>query len=147
MSPIPRILTSLAMASLVLACPQGRITEPIASLPFATASPGCGPADGPAVEITLASANDPSAVPHVRVVLYESLDRLTRRWTLGEGAGFASYVTSLDHEESASSGTVEIERVDSANKVTGTVHLVFPHAGIIRGRFQAAWVPRLMLCG
>jgi hypothetical protein len=129
------------------ACPQDRITEPIANLPVATASPSCGPADGPAVEITLAASDNPAGTPRANVAIYTSLSTLKGRWTLGPDVGVASYMTATGTGELARSGTVVIETIDAANTVTGTVQLVFPDAGMIRGRFRATWIARTVRCG
>lgn len=136
----------LVSASLT-ACPQDKITEPISNLPFATASPSCGPADGPAVEITLAASDNPAGTPRANVAIYTSLASLTGRWTLSPDVGVASYQTATGTGELARSGTVVIESVDAANTVTGTVQLVFPDAGMIRGRFRATWIARTVRCG
>jgi hypothetical protein len=140
--------SSLALLmALTLGCPQGRITGPIDGLPFATATPSCGPADGPAVRITFASTNDPNSRPHLFVTIYDGLPQLTRTWILTPDVGFAAYVTAPDEMESARSAVVEIERIDAARTITGTVHLVFDQAGVFRGRFRATWVPQAGLCG
>ena len=144
-----RLQAPVVLASLLLlaACRENRTTGPIEALPFATAAQSCGPADGPAVEIILAPSADTAALPQVRVLIYESITRLERRWTLGAGEGFATYVSAPGEFEGLASGSVQIERVDPSNAVTGTVSLVFARAGTIRGRFHATWVPRTMLCG
>lgn len=140
------IAVMLVAASLT-ACPQDRITEPISNLPVATASPSCGPADGPAVEITLAASDNPAGTPRANVAIYTSLSTLKGRWTLAPDVGVASYMTAAGTGELARSGTVVIETVDAANTVTGTVQLVFPDAGMIRGRFRATWIARTVRCG
>jgi hypothetical protein len=142
-----RTIALVALATLVVACSRSRITEPLAALPFATATPSCGPADGPAVEITLAATGEPAVTPHLRLVIYEGLTRLRGRWTLGSDVGFASYVPSSGAPEGATRGTVEIEQVDAANTVTGTVDVVFERAGTFKGRFRATWVARVVMCG
>lgn len=82
------------------------------------------------------------------MAIYDDITRLTRRWTLGGDLGFASYVRSASDEEPAIRGIVNIERVDGAKTVTGTVDLVFAREGRVRGRFQANWVDRQgLLCG
>lgn len=143
----PRALAVLLLAALLVACPQTTITEPISNLPFATASPSCSPVDGPAVEITLAASGNPATVPRAHVTIYQGLASLTSRWTLGPEVGVASYMASTDSGELARSGTVVIESVDATKAVTGTVNLVFPVAGMIKGRFVAGWVPRTVRCG
>lgn len=143
----PRSLAVLMAAALLVACPQATITEPISNLPFSTASPSCSPVDGPAVEITLAASGNPATVPRANVTIYQGLSSLTSRWTLGPEVGVASYMASTDSGELARSGTVVIEAVDAAKTVTGTVQLVFPKAGMIKGRFRAIWVSRTVRCG
>lgn len=135
-----RSLAVLMAAALLVACPQTTITEPISNLPFS-------PVDGPAVEITLAASGNPATVPRANVTIYQGLSSLTSRWTLGPEVGVASYMASPDSGELARSGTVVIEAVDAAKTVTGTVQLVFPKAGMIKGRFRAIWVPRTVRCG
>lgn len=142
-----RASAALFVGACLSACPQDKITEPISNLPSATASASCGPADGPAVEITLAASDNPAGTPRASVTIYTSLATLKGRWALGPDVGVASYMGATGTGELARSGTVMIETIDAAQTITGTVQLVFPQAGMIRGRFRATWNARAVLCG
>jgi hypothetical protein len=116
------------------------------------AQTSCGPSDGPAVEIqlALAPATEPSARPYLQVMIYRSrADAAGRSWRMNPSFDTAagSYCPETGDCEPATSGTIRLDPTTSVGTVTGTVEARFPTKGIVRGRFQAEWRERTMLCG
>jgi hypothetical protein len=117
----------------------------VATFPF-------NPADGPATAILL--ARDPiqslePSYPFVRVDIWQSVSEIGgRTWRLDSGLGLmtARYFTAPGIFESATQGSVRIDRVGQDNRVEGRVDLRFPSAAV-RSDFSAPWVERLVLCG
>ncbi len=145
------LLRRLAVLGLVAACAPDGIPEPPSGLPYSAATPACGPADGPAVAIYLSpnpvTSLEP-ATPFVHVAVWQPLDRLEdQSWTLGAGAGTASYFSTPNELESATAGSVTVSAVDPDSTVRGSVELTFPTHGKIAGGFQAHWIPVALRCG
>ncbi|MFN0180058.1 MAG: hypothetical protein ACKVZ0_14755 [Gemmatimonadales bacterium] len=118
----------------------------------ALAQNSCGPADGPAVEIqlALAPATELSARPSLQVMIYRArADAAGRSWQINTSFDSAagSFCPATGDCESATSGTVRLDPTTSVNAVSGTVEARFPIKGIVRGRFQAEWRERNILCG
>jgi hypothetical protein len=134
------------------ACESDHPSGPIPGLPFAAALPSCGPADGPAVEILLVSAElaggaDPQT-PFVRIMLTHGISEIGgKTYVLGEANGVASYISAPGEIEVSSGGEVRIGTADTARGVSGTVDITFPTRGKVAGRFTAGWTARTMLCG
>jgi hypothetical protein len=137
---------------MVAACSSDDIPGSPAGLPYAAATPTCGPTDGPAVAIYLSpspvTSLDP-AIPYVRIAVWQPLDRLRERtWTLGEGAATAGYFTTQNEFETASSGSVTVTTIDSDSTVRGSAVFTFPTRGTVTGGFRAHWLPvATLLCG
>lgn len=136
-----------------IACTTGGIADVPTGLPHAAARPSCGPADGPAVEILLASEPlGPSAPtsPYVRIYIWQSRDQLTQRlWRMSgdDPGGSASYHTSASDFSTATDGVVRVSAVDADETVRGWVDLRFENGRQIRGGFRAVWIPAAPLCG
>lgn len=120
--------------------------------PHAVATFMCGPADGPATAILLArdpiQSLDPS-YPFVSVDIWQSVSEIGgRTWRLDSGLGLmtARYFTAPGRFESATAGSVRIDRVGPDNRVEGGVNLRFP-SQLVLSTFSAPWVERLVLCG
>lgn len=140
------------VASLVMACNDDSPLEPLTVLSHANASPSCGPADGPATLIFLASTAElPPVAPFIQVFV-------PRRFT--EGAPGAVFQIGEDFNEEASAwfhrsgvemqsarrGEVGITSLQ-ANQLTGYVDLLFPDGTRMRGSFTASWQDFQILCG
>lgn len=143
---------SLAIAGLAAACTTEHPSGPIPGLPFASALPSCGPADGPAVEILLVPTSPAWPVepqtPFVRIMITHALAELPgKTFALGEANGVASYVSAPGEIEVSSGGQVRVSAADTARGVVGTVDITFPTRGKVAGRFSAPWTARQMLCG
>jgi hypothetical protein len=152
------VLWACLMGALPAACTSGDIPGPTRSLAasglaHAAATRACGPADGPAVAIYIASAPVESlepAAPYVRIYVWQPLDRLAERsWNLagGEPEGSAWFQSSATDFEVAVRGTVRVNRVAPDGTVEGSADVTFPSTGRVRGGFRAVWVPNAMLCG
>jgi hypothetical protein len=120
--------------------------------PHAVATFTCGPTDGPATAILLAKDPIPSlepSYPYVSVVIVQPLSNLPGTvWRIEGSAAqvWAVYRRTPDVLQSASSGSVRIDRVGTDNRVEGTVELRFP-SGFVSEEFSAPWVESLVLCG
>ena len=143
---------ALALAALA-ACGHDPVSISSSDLRHATATPACGPADGPAIAIYLANAPATSPVPpapYVRIYALQSLDQLPGR-TLrldGDDLGISAWFFATPTQyEAATRGTLTVSAVAPDKTIEGFADLTFPKAGhIVRG-FRAAWIPQLTLCG
>lgn len=140
------------LAVLFAACASG-VAGTSGELAYATATPACGPTDGPAVSIYLSPAPvesfEPPA-PYVRLSVWQPPERLAgRSWELaGDGSeGGAWYFTTARDFEVATGGSVRIGSVSRDNTIEGVVDVTFPGTGRIRREFRAVWVPRSLMCG
>jgi len=133
------------------ACSSGP-AEPPAGFPFASATPACGPADGPAVLIWLAPDTMPElppASPRVQVYLWHGLDDLAgRSWAVGGSSqdGTADYWDGTG-ASTPLQGTVRVTSVQSDSTVEGDVDLSSTAAFRVQGSFRATWVSRALMCG
>jgi hypothetical protein len=136
-----------AFAALSLACAGEPATEPPAAFPHAAAWPECGPADGAAVTIYLATepfTTPMPALPYVRIAVWQpARDLPGRTWTLtGDRAdGDVAYCSATDLCVSASAGTVTIQSLDADTTITGSADLIFG-SRTVTGGFSAEWLPR-----
>jgi hypothetical protein len=153
MSVSRRVCLSALVVLCVACAPADGATEPPAGFPHSAATRSCGPADGPAVTIYLASAPVQSlepAAPYVGVYVWQPLDRLAgRSWSVagGESEGSAWFRRSPNDSEVAADGRVTVGSVAPDNTIEGWVDLRFAKAGQLRGTFRARWIPGNPLCG
>jgi hypothetical protein len=126
--------------------------EPLSELPFAVATPSCGPADGPAVLIYLASTPIESlqpVAPFVQVNIWRSITEL--------GAGSVVPISESISDATAWFRGSGVERQATGGEVgvtsrtttalAGSVDLRFADGPAVRGTFTAKWEPRQLLCG
>jgi len=139
------------LAAVSLACTSDGVFGP--SLSHATATSSCGPNDGPAVAIYLATKPvnplEPSP-PYFRIAIWQPVDRLEgRSWTVGgEDADAAAWHHPNTSEfEVATGGTVRVDEVNGAQTIEGSVDVTFSGSGRVRREFRASWIPRTTLCG
>jgi hypothetical protein len=148
-----RYLGLFALAALTLGCGAEAIPAPPAGLAHSAAWPECGPADGPAVLIYLATAPFTTPMPdppYVAISLWQPVTGLTERsWTVGQGEvdGVATYCSATDDCEVVSTGHVTVTGVDADTSITGTADLTFPAAGRVTGAFSAEWLPLRFFVG
>ena len=149
---VTRLVAACTFAITSLACSGGGITGPPPGLPHAAARPGCGPADGPAIQIVLASepvgTSEPTT-PYVSIHIWESLAQLSDRvfFVAGDNsAGGASYRASPTEFELATGGRVRITSVSADNTIEGLANLTFQGGRRVRGSFRAAWIHATPLC-
>jgi len=144
---------SLLIVAIVLsACDSSGISAP-RTFEHSAVTRACGPADGPAVGLYLASAPvqlDDPPMPHVRIYLWDySVQDLEGR-TLGVGEsspnGGAWYQTSANEFEIATTGVVRIEEVHPDNSVEGSVSIFFPSGRQVWSGFRAVWIDQTFLC-
>ena len=119
----------------------------------AVATFGCGPADGPATWITLASQPIPPAgptpFPYVAIMIDQPLSALAGHTFLvgSGGTAGATYSAGPNSYESAALGRVIIASVDADSTIRGNVSLTFPSRQVFVA-FTAPWIQRTgTLCG
>jgi len=138
----------LSVLALALGC--SGLTGP-ADFPHAVASFQCGPTDGPATAITLASQPIPPAgptFPYIAMMINEPLSALAGRTFLvgSGGTAGATYIAGPNSYESAAVGRVIIGSVDADSTIHGEVSLVFSSRRV-SDNFNAVWIQRTVLCG
>ena len=126
--------------------------EPLSELPHAVATSSCGPADGPAVLIYLASMKIDSlqpVAPFIQVNIWRSITQLgagsvvkiseslsdANAWFRGSGV-----------ERQATGGEVGVTS-RTTDTLAGYIDLRFADVAPLRGTFSATWTPRQMFCG
>ena len=105
---------------------------------------GCGPADGPTITILLARdpiRSFPPSIPYVNATIWNPPYQLVgHTWSVSpRGEASASYVPWPGALQWASSGSITITAVDSAQTVEGVVDLQFP-SRIVATQFKAPWI-------
>ena len=146
-----RLVLPMVMSAMV-ACHDGSPLEPLSTLPHATASPSCGPADGPATAIILSSTAElPPVAPYIQVFVPRRFTETTAGDVFRIGEDFNEEASAWFHRsgvemQSARRGEVGITALQG-NQLTGYVDLVFPDGARIRGSFIAVWQDSVLLCG
>jgi hypothetical protein len=142
---------ALMIALLGAACESGP-AEPPPGFPFASATPACGPADGPAVTIILAADSMPAlppGSPTVVVSIWHAVGDLPgRSWDVGGSSpdGMGAYEDGTG-ASTPLRGTVTITGVQSDSTIEGEVDLSSTGTFAVRGGFRAKWVSRVLTCG
>lgn len=142
------------VTSLVIACHGRSPLEPLSALPHAVAIPSCGPADGPATLIYLAStpvALPQPDVPFIQVFVPKRFTESTPGDVFEIGSDFNEDATAWFYRsgvelQSARRGEVGITALRE-NQLTGYVDLVFPDGVRMRGSFTASWQNLQIICG
>jgi hypothetical protein len=151
--PVIRWSRFSVLVVFAMACSDG-IGAPPAGFRHAVATFACGPADGPAVAITLSpnpvGALEPNA-PAVRIYIAQAVEQIGgKAWPIGTSTSQAnaSFQSVGNTFENATSGYVITSSVGVDKTVEGTVNLTFPNAGHIEGGFDAKWITQPgLLCG
>ncbi len=138
-------MTKLWIASSVALMAVACTSEPSsADFAAAFAKAGCGPTDGPAIELELSATQQsrPLSPPYIRLAIYQSrAEAAGRSWSFEAPflTGYAAYCATEDVCEGATNGRVRFDPNKSLNTLGGEVDLSFPGRGRIRGRFVAEW--------
>jgi hypothetical protein len=147
-----RVIRFSVVAILAVACGSDGPLAPPQGFHHAAATFACGPADGPAVAIYLTpdpvTSLEPTG-PFVRVYVPRSLDQvLGKTWTVNgvNSEAGASFHSSGPNTEVAIGGGVSIDSIDADSTITGSVTLLFRHAGYVSGGFHAVWLPPATVC-
>ena len=150
MSKVSRLALALCLLS---SCNKESPFEPLNELPFAYATPSCGPADGPTVVVYLAAQSfelGQPVAPFLQVQIPTSSTQLKPGDVFHVSTLFtettASFHGSGVETRTASSGEIGVTAF-SANLLSGYVDLKFEGGPSFRGTFMAAWQPRQLLCG
>ena len=138
----------------ILACGDDPPLSPLSELPHSAAVASCGPADGPATYIYLASTplELPQPVsPYIQVFVPKRFNESSPREVFSIGDDFneeasAWFNTSGVEARQAVSGKVQITAL-RADRLTGFVDLVFPSGIRMRGSFNASWHDLQTFCG
>jgi len=148
-----RLMSVSMVISFSMACAADGISAPPVGFTHAAATFACGPADGPAVAIYLTpdpvTSLEPTT-PYVRIYVAQPVNALTgRTWILAgsKSEGAAWFHSAASNYEIATSGYMVASSVSPDKTIKGTVNIIFPNAGPIRGGFRAVWVPSTVLCG
>jgi hypothetical protein len=149
-----RVLGVLLVA--VASCDSDGVFAPPSGLRHSAAMRSCGPTDGAAVAIyllrTATTDLSPAPLPHVRIAIHQGVSEIERRgWDVSHDSqhGIAVFVDNTSAFQPASRGVVIINNVLSDTTIEGSVDLVFPEAGRVRGGFRARWMSASppLLCG
>ena len=146
-------LSGCLAALLALACLSDSTLRPPGRFHYAAAARACGPADGPAVGIYLATVPVESLappVPYIRIAVWQPVDRLAGgSWLIaaGDTSADAWYYTAPSQFEVATGGHVRVKVVLADTTIEGSVDVTFPGAGRVTGGFRSAWFAGAPLCG
>lgn len=164
-----RIRSFAALTALgLVACGGARSSEPITLTGHAL--PGCGPADGPAIEIYLSQADSSPPVTitdslsmlrlvpsidagagrlQARAMIWRAGSQLARRtFTFDDGstAGSAALCRLDAGCEAVTAGWLRIDAIDET-RITGGLELRTASGALLTGGFHADRVSRPVLCG
>jgi hypothetical protein len=124
------------------------------AFPYATIAEACAPWDGPAIDLRLSSTPLKCGKGDVIELLVSFWRELPlhdgQTFTLDEKSkwGGAGYCKGGEQPcESATSGTIHIEKFQRGKGAEGTYELVFRKLGRVTGRFHAEWCPTRIMCG
>jgi len=148
---LKRSITTL-LAGLILSCGDGGVPlEPLSELPYAVATASCGPADGPAVLIYLASMPIESlqpVAPFIQVNILRSITALDAGTVIQISESLSdanAWFRGSGVERQATGGEVGVTS-RTTDTLTGYIDLRFTDGAPLRGTFSATWTPRQMLC-
>jgi hypothetical protein len=132
------------------------LREHIALLPkgayrFGTINHSCGPADGPALAISLTQTGDQKQGPWLNIYINEHLPELPvtspKTYDLKLGADAGSFrCTSNSDCARADSGTVTLDHLDG-NGGSGRYSMHFTDGTTEEGSFELHWIEVRMMCG
>jgi hypothetical protein len=150
---LKRSLSVLLLAGFIAGCSDDSAPlEPLRELPYAVATPSCGPADGPAVLIYLASmpieALQPVA-PFVQVNILRSITELDAGSVIQISESISdanAWFRGSGVERQATGGEVGVTS-RTTDTLAGYIDLRFTDGAPLRGSFAATWTPRQLLCG
>lgn len=150
MSRVSRLATALCFLA---ACDSESPLEPLSELPFAYATPSCGPTDAPIVLVYLAAQTfelPQPVAPYVQVHFPSASSELKAGDVFEIGEQFteanAWFHGSGVETRQASRGEIGVTAFN-ATTLSGYVDLEFSGGPTFRGTFIAAWQPRQLLCG
>jgi hypothetical protein len=147
-----RFFSILLPLTTLIACESAPV-EPPKGLPHALATSSCGPTDEPGVAIYLSAGPVEvlqPLVPFVRVHVpaLEFSVRAGQVWRVGTSGSEATGWLYRRADEPIIAYRGEIGFTETASsEVRGYVDLSFTNGTRIRGRFNAVWEPRPIVCG
>ena len=121
--------------------------------PVAYSTNACGPTDGPATRLYLAtdtSSGLPTDATRIEVLVYRTAAELQgQRFTFGASSpeGWTGRCSAGGPCEEATSTVVEFRRNPADTLLSGSVRLRFSDGSTVSGGFDAAWRRTFQLCG
>ena len=132
------------------------IRESIAALPrgpyrYGTINHSCGPADGPAIAISLTQTSDAKKGPWLNIYINDHLPELpvtsprTYDLKIGSDAGSSRCISNSDCTR-ADAGTMTLDHLDGTGG-SGHYSMHFTDGTTEEGHFELRWIEVHMLCG
>ena len=132
------------------------LREFVAALPkgpyrFGTVNHSCGPADGPALAISLTQNGDAKKGPWLNIYINDHLPELPVRspksydLKIGSDAGSSRCISNSDCVR-ADSGSFTLDRLDGTGG-TGRYSMHFTDGTSEEGKFELRWIEVRMVCG
>jgi hypothetical protein len=137
-------------------CPPGATAaQTVPGYPFAYAQAECAPWDGPAVAVMLtpAALDSAAAAPAGRflsVTVWKGRSELSGQsfyWPAQPEPGHLARCDGGGSCESPKRGTVWFTGIGAGDTLRGALDIEFAGGVRIRGRFDARWLDRRVLCG
>lgn len=150
--PRPHLTVAVAALALTAACLADAALRS-GDFPHAAATRACGPTDGPAVAIYLATVPIESLAPrppYIHITVWQSLEHLPGgSWRIAAGGTTAAawYYSASNDFEVATVGHLMVSAVLPDSSIQGSVDVTFPAAGRVSGALRSRWISRALLCG
>ena len=147
------ILLAIALALVACNDNSGPVPAVPNGYPFAYATTGCGPTDGPATRLFLSaepSDSLPTTSPRIEVLIYRTAADLQGEavsWSGYSDEGWAGRCPGEGVCEEASSTRVEFRQNAADTVLTGEVRVRFADGSTVSGGFDATWRRTTYLCG
>jgi hypothetical protein len=131
----------------------GPVPAPPDGYPFAYATNGCGPTDGPGTRLILTSeavTELPASVPRVEVTIYRRAADLQGEqftWAGSSNEGQSARCDAASQCEPATATSIGFRDNTADTVLTGTVSLRFGDGTTVSGGFDAAWKRTGLVCG
>lgn len=146
----------VAVLSLALSCTSDNdlsLPAPPPGFPTAYATSACGPGDGPAMQLYLATEPAealPPPAPFVEVTIWQGVHSLSGRrfeWTGVSSEGTVRRCDAGGACVEARSVALQFRPIGTDTTVTGVATLQFSDGSTVAGGFNAAWRTTRQMCG
>ena len=149
---LPIMLLPLAILASSVSC-RNQLRPTPAQFPFAYVEEACGPTDGVAFQFFFTQKESQSGKfeePYILIEIDEPLPKSVPQdysITSGRSTLFASRCMSPGKCESATSGTLHLEKVGHGSGAPGAYELHFKDGNAEKASFDAKWCFTSLLCG